>query len=331
MSLEGKLLGRARDRLGEIRAENEAETNRRHAEVYARLPELREIDQKIRALMLELVGLALGKSGRDAAALEEESLELQARRAELLVKNGWPERYLDEIVSCPLCRDTGHLPDGAMCRCLLALYKKEQTKELSSLLRLGDETFERFNLNYYPAAADPESGESPRRCMERTLDVCRRYANAFDANLTNLLFHGGPGLGKTFLSTAIAKVVSEKGYSVVYDTVSSVLSAFETQKFSRDADEAEQASSRARQILDCDLLILDDLGTEMPTAFSVSALYTVVNSRLRSGRKTIISTNLDPGQLRSRYGQQLASRLEGEYLWLEFLGQDIRMLKKEGR
>jgi DNA replication protein DnaC len=329
MSLEGKLLARARGRLDENRRANEAETQRRHAEVYARVPLLKETDGAIRALMLELVGLALGRPGRHAAELEEESLMLQARRAELLVKNGWPERYLDEVVTCPACRDKGFLPDGSLCRCLLTLYKKEQTKELSSLLRLGEETFERFHLHYYPAAPGPEGGEAPRRRMEGILQVCRRYAMDFGPDSENLLFCGGPGLGKTFLSTAIAKVVSEDGHSVAYDTVSSVLAVFETQKFSRIPDETEESAARSRQILDCDLLILDDLGTEMPTVFAVSALYTIVNSRLRGGKKTIISTNLGSEQLQSRYGPQLSSRLEGEYLKLRFLGRDIRALKKD--
>jgi DNA replication protein DnaC len=331
MSLEGKLLSRARDRLGEIRQANEAETRRRHAEVYARVPALRVTDERIRAIMLELVGLALGHSARSAAELEEESLALQAKRAELLLKNGWPERYLDEIYDCPRCRDSGHLPDGDLCGCLLALYKKEQTKELSSLLRTGEESFERFGLHYYPSAPATEGGTIPRRRMEHILQVCRRYAEGFGRDSENLLFYGGPGLGKTFLSAAIARVVSENGYSVAYDSISAVLAVFEAQKFSRDQADAEEAASRARQLLSCDLLILDDLGTEMTTAFSVSALYTILNTRLRGGKKTIVSTNLGPEPLLSRYGEQIASRLEGEFLRLEFLGTDIRALKKRGQ
>ena len=136
-------------------------------------------------------------------------------------------------------------------------------------------------------------------------------------------------MGKTFLSAAIARVVADKGESVAYDTVTGLLSSFEKEKFSRDTDEQSDAASRARQLLHCDLLILDDLGTEMPTAFSQSALYTLLDGRLRAGKKTIISTNLTRDGIAERYGAALASRLTGEYEWLEFRGRDIRALRKE--
>lgn len=328
MSLEGKLLARARDRLGEIREKNAAESTRRHSAAYTRVPELRRTDDAIRSIMLELVGCAMGRGSRPVSELEAESLALQEKRAALLAENGWPEDWLDEIYSCPLCRDTGHLADGSICSCLMTLYKKEQTAALSSALRLSAETFDSFRLDYYPDNS-VGSAESPRRHMERILKICRAYADDFGPDSTNLLFYGGPGLGKTFLSTAIARVVAEKGFSVVYDSVTPLLNIFEIQKFARDTGEAPDADSRVRQILGCDLLIIDDLGTEMTTSFAVSALYTIINSRLLSGHKTIISTNLTPEQFLPRYNAQIDSRLKGEYLSLDFTGLDIRTLKKE--
>ena len=139
----------------------------------------------------------------------------------------------------------------------------------------------------------------------------------------------GPGLGKTFLSACIARVVAERGFSVAYESASAALGAFEAQRFSRDTAEGESAASRVREYLGCDLMILDDLGTEMVTSFSVSALYQLVNTRLGAGRQTIISTNAGFDELARKYGPQIMSRLEGEYLLLPFSGRDIRLLRKE--
>ena len=218
-----------------------------------------------------------------------------------------------------------------MCECLLRMYKQEQTEELSPLLRRGDETFDAFRLDYYSPETAPGEARSPREQMRTVLNICRAWAGSFGPGSPNLLFTGAPGLGKTFLSAAIARVVSEAGAGVAYDTATALLASYEREKFSRDEDERADAASRIRQLTSCDLLILDDLGTEMATAFTQSALYSLLDGRLRAGKKTVISTNLDREGIRSRYGAALASRLTGEYEWLEFRGRDVRALRKELR
>ena len=328
--MEGRLLARARARLEDIRSVNRSEENRRRWEIAERIPEIAGIETALRNIMTELVGLALGKPGRSARELEEESLALQARRAALLRSHGYAEDYLAPIFSCPLCRDTGWREEK-VCDCLLRLYKQEQTEELAPLLRRGNETFDDFRLDYYSSQAVPGESRSPREQMRLVLNICRRWAENFGPGSPNLLFTGAPGLGKTFLSAAIARVTAEKGAGVAYDTVAGLLSAFERERFSRDADEQSDAASRVRQLLSCDLLILDDLGTEMPTSFTQSALYTLLDGRLRAGKKTVISTNLDRAAVTERYGAALASRLTGEYEWLEFKGRDIRQIRKEQR
>lgn len=326
--MEGRLLARARARLENIRSANRAEESLRRSEVYLRIPEIREIDAALRGHMTELVGLALGRPGRSAEELERENLALQARRAELLTQAGYPADYLDPIYNCPLCRDSGW-KDEKICVCLEKLYKQEQTKELSPLLGGDEQSFDTFRMDYYSPIPLAEGQPSPRSRMERVFRVCRAYADGFTAESSNLLFTGAPGLGKTFLSAAIARVVAENGFSVAYDTVSGLLNVFEKEKFSRDEDEQADAASRVRQLLSCDLLILDDLGTELSTAFTQSALYNLIDGRLRSGKKTVISTNLNRDGIAGRYGAQLTSRLCGEYQWVEFLGRDIRALRKE--
>lgn len=322
MALDGKLLARARENLENIHADNVAEHYLRQEKIYSRIPEIERIDTRLRTQMAELVGLTLrGGAELNAAikALEDESLALQEKKAELLVERGYEMDYLDDIFSCKTCRDTGYF-GGKMCSCLKALYNAEVTRELGTLLKNSDECFEKFDLSLYGDA---------RESMEIVYNTCREYANSFSERSMNLMFQGGTGLGKTFLSACIARVVAGNGHSVCYDTASSALEAFETKKFSRDAQTAENAAVKVERMLDCELMILDDLGTEMPTPMSVSALYTLINTRLVNGRKTVISTNLTDAELSKRYNPQICSRLEGEFTKLPFFGSDIRLTKKE--
>ena len=328
MPYDGKILARAREQLEQRRAANQAEQQRRLSAAYARVPEIQRIDAQMRAQMAELVRLTLSKKPDLAQRIEElkkENLDLQVRRAELLVEQGWPVDFLDEICSCPRCRDTG-IFNGAPCSCLHELYNRELTRELGVLLRSGDESFERFDLTLYSDRAE-DGGVSPREHMRGVLGACRKFADHFPQVSANLLLQGDTGLGKTFLSACVARVVAEKGYSVCYDSASAALDAFERQKFARDPEEAENAARRVRQMLSCDLMILDDLGTEMLTPFSVSALYTLLNTRLVKGKRSIISTNCGDEELQRRYTAQICSRLDGEFLRLPFTGTDIRRLR----
>lgn len=328
MAYDGKLLARARTQLDLIRSDNQAEHQRRLSLVYARVPEIQRMDETMRRQMTELVRLTISHPvdlKERLAALEKDNLDIQMRRAELLVENGWPVEYLDDIYSCPKCRDSG-VYEGGVCSCLEKLYNKELTKELGTLLQHGDESFERFDLNYYDAA--PVGGVSPRETMTMVLGACRKFADNFPAVSANLLFQGGTGLGKTYLSACIARVVANKGYSVCYDSAAAALEAFEVQKFSRDPETSEAANARVRRMLDCDLMILDDLGTEMISSISASALYTLLNTRLVNGKKIIISTNCSDEELQKKYTPQIYSRIKGEFLRLPFVGRDIRLIRK---
>ena len=329
MTYDGKLLARARAELEKDRAANRDEQLRRRGEVYARVPEVREIDTALRAQMARLVRLTISKSPTLAGELEqlkEENLNLQMRRAELLTERGFGAGYLDEIVSCPKCRDTG-IYEGGVCPCLEKRYNRELTKELGALLRRGDESFERFDLTLYPDVPDPATGLAPRDAMRRVSDACRRYAEGFSAASPNLLFQGGTGLGKTWLSACIARVVAASGFSVCYDTASAAREAYERAKFARDTEEGEAAAVRVRRMESCDLMILDDLGTEMTTSMSQSALYTLINTRLVDKKPTIVSTNLSDDELTRRYTPQIASRILGEFRCFPFVGEDIRRKK----
>lgn len=325
MALDGKLLAQARKELEYIRQQNEALQAHRLAEIYAHIPDVQEIDTSLRRQMVQLsrITLARGKTmAEDLAVLEAENLRFQKKRRELLKTSGYPEDYTNEIFTCPHCRDTGYV-NGAMCQCLQRLYNAQVTAALSGLLR-GDERFEQFSLQYYPDIPD-ETGNVPRECMAIIRDFCQAYAQQFDRQGPNLVFSGGPGLGKTFLSACIAREVSQRGFSVAYDSVTTALNAFEREKFLRD-EEKSAAGAVVSQYLSCDLMILDDLGTEMITPFTLSALYTLIDRRLSDGKQTIISTNLTEKELERQYTAQIASRLLGCYQWLHFLGNDIRRM-----
>ncbi len=321
MTLDGKLLARAKNALTKKKQLREAELQRRLELVYSKSPKIQTLDNDIRISMLDVIGVMLCKNGDVEASVNnigESNLYLQNERRQALVEAGFPADYLDLRDMCPICGDTG-FAGNAPCTCLMELYKEEQAKELSNMLSIGGEVFENFRLDYY--------SEDVKNHMSLVLEMCKAYAVGFDKDSDNLFFTGAPGLGKTFLSSCIAKVVFEKGHSVVYSTAVQAFSAFEKAHFDRDAD----SQSETERLLGCDLLILDDLGTEMTTTFTVSALYQLINTRLTSGKKTIISTNMTVSDISARYSAQISSRIGGEYLPVMFFGEDIRILKNKNR
>ena len=321
MAYSEAVLHRARERLLQEKNLYEAETAARRAQVLQAYPRLREIDQALRQSVAGAVAAAFRK-GEDTtaaiAALKEQNLALQREREWILASAELDESVLDPPPFCPHCGGSGYV-GSSMCECLRELCRQEQKKELSSLLG-GKESFDGFRLDLYPTEPDPNLGVSPRQLMERTFRRCRRYAREFGAGAPSLLFTGGPGLGKTFLSACIARAVADNGFSVVYDTAGKLFSDFEAVKFGGNQQDL------TRKYLQCDLLIIDDLGTEMTTQFTQSVLYRVLNDRLLENRPMIVSTNLSDQALRQRYSAPIASRLLGAFEVCLFLGQDIRQL-----
>ena len=326
MAYDGRLLRLAQERYEADRSVREADLAEQREQLYARRPRLREIQDQLRRTASRVMAAAL-RRGEDPLPeiqrLREENLSLQAERQMLLAELGLPDNALEDTHLCPFCNDTGYR-GGEMCRCLKTYYVEEQRKELSKLLDLGSQSFDTFDTDWYSDQRAPGKTKSAREHMEWEYDTCVEYAHNFGKKPANLLLFGRPGLGKTHLSAAIAREVSGKGFSVVYDTAGHIFERFEAQKFGRD--EAERDVER---VLNCDLLILDDLGTEMVTTFVQSALYQIINGRLLEKKSTIVSTNLMPEAIAQRYSGQIASRIEGEYQLLPFVGEDIRVLKKK--
>lgn len=330
MPYDSSVIRSATEELNEQARRNRSAFERRRQQIYTRVPRLREIDRQLSQTIRTAAQTALQKGVDPSPALaraKEQNLSLQQERRELLSKYGYPEDALTYQPLCPLCGDRGWR-GSEMCQCLRTLCGQEQIKQLSSMLNLGNQSFDTFDLSYYSPLYDATIGSSPRSAMEFALDICFTFADKFEHNsVKNLFLTGAPGLGKTFLSASIARVVSEKGYSVVYDSAVNVFNRFEAQRFNRDS----QAGADVDRYLSCDLMILDDLGSEMNSPMTQASLYQLVNSRLLSDRRTVISSNLSLDEVGNRYSPQVYSRLAGEYLKVSFFGEDIRRQKKERR
>ena len=323
MAYSPDVIGRALNRLESRKTDRASVLRSREQEIYEKLPRVREIDKQLAGSMALAVQAAFAKGQDGAAALaqvREANLALQAERKDLIATH-FPLDYLEDGPMCPLCEDNGYI-GSTMCRCLQELCRQEQKQEIS-LLSCGEQRFSDFRLDFYSAEKDPTYGASPRAIMTHTLEVCRKYAENFTKTSENLLFNGGTGLGKTMLSACIACEVTEKGYSVAYESAPQLFSQLENHRFRPN----EQTARAAAKFENCDLLMIDDLGTELPGQFVVAALYALLNERLMAGKPTVISTNLTISEIRERYSPQIASRMQGNFRLLPFVGQDIRILK----
>lgn len=292
----------------------------RAAELHRTCPELFEIDRALAATGMQLFREAMtGGDDLDArlARIREEHESIRRMRDEILSSHGFTPDYTEPPFACPLCRDTGFV-EAKMCDCMRRALVEEGIRSSGIGRLINRQSFENFSLSYYEG--DEEDLSRAKYALGRT----RHYAETFSAESGNLLLIGPTGLGKTHLSTAIARTVLERGYDVVYETIQNVLSDFEYDRFKSGYGETE---SRGERYLACELLILDDLGTEQTTAFVHSTLYHLLNTRLNHGRQTVINTNLSGEELRDRYNDRITSRLLGEYEVLLFSGHDIRMQK----
>ena len=331
MGYDSVILRRATERLKAERKERENRTEDLRRRLFREFPELSDIDRQLRGTILDVIEASL-RQGSDPTpvlqAIKGKNLELRDRQATLLQELGYPADALDDVPQCKKCGDTGWV-EGKMCSCLQDLCAQEQLKELSKTMDLAEQSFDSFSLDWYSPLPWPGEGVSPRENMELVYEICLNYAQKFGKfYFQNLFLTGDPGLGKTFLSACIARTVAENGFSVVYATAAQLFARFEEQKFGKDVQEGRAAQDDTRRYLGCDLLILDDLGSELTTPFVQSALYTLVNTRLTEGRATVISSNLTMDGVRGRYNGQTASRLEGEYRTLRFFGEDIRLQRK---
>ncbi len=296
------------------------EADKRTAELHAKSPELAAVDRALASAgaKIAMAALGTGEEYREKLALvERENLALQEKRRALLTSLGYPADYTDPPYECTLCGDTGFV-GTKMCQCMrreliLAAY---ETSGLGALMRT--QSFDTFSPDFYG------TGEERAR-MEFNYKMMRDYAEEFSLSADNLLLVGATGLGKTHLSTAVARRVIDRGFDVYYASALQMFSDFEHTRFGSGI--ADAPSVDVSRYSECELLILDDLGTEVTNQFTNSCLYLVINNRINLRRPTIISTNLSSKEIKERYTDRIASRILGDFKPLLFVGTDVRRQK----
>lgn len=297
----------------------------RFDEVYDAVPILQDYDASIASLSLEKAKLMLFHDDDSALdTLKQELHILSEKKADALRAHGYTPDYLTPIYECSICKDTGYV-DGVKCQCFRKsivelLYLQSNLKEM-----LDKENFSTFKLSYYsPRAIDTVTGRSSLETMRNTLDTCKDFIDTFGVKDNNLFFYGDTGVGKTFLSHCIAKELIDRSFSVIYFSSFSLFDTLAKSKFQKDMN----AKSMNEYIFDCDLLIIDDLGTELVNSFISSELFYCINERLIRNKNTIISTNLSLETLRDMYSERTFSRITSNYKMLKLTGDDIRLKKK---
>ncbi len=322
MAYDASVVQAARAQLEQRRTHATTAAAALRAQLCARIPRLKEIERALESTLPQLTRAILaGNSEAEVARIREENLRLQNEMADILHLAGYAQTNFDPQYTCPLCEDTGYV-NGRVCDCYRQLLRDEACRRLSSLSAMKLTDFDGLSLAYYDDTVDTRMGVSPREQMRGIIDYCRAYAAAFSPSAPSLLLQGATGTGKTHLSLAIAKAVTEAGYGVVYGSIQPLLRRLESEHFGRADGDSEQ------QLIGCDLLVLDDLGMEFDTPFSRASLYNLINARLLEEKPTIISTNLSFSAIAARYGDQIASRINGGFEPLLCVGKDIRQLKR---
>lgn len=327
MGYSSKVYKAAMQRLDQLRQDARREADERCAEIFSKLPRASELEKAIAGSGIRAARAVVngGDVRHELEKLRTENLAMQEELRRLLTSNGYREDALEPRYHCARCGDTGYYEEDGrtlMCPCLRQAMTECACEELNRFAPLTLCTFDSFRLSYYPDETD-ENGINPRRHMERVARFCQNYAQRFTTQSVSLLMCGETGLGKTHLSLAIANEVIRRGYGVIYVSAPAIIAHYE--KLMRNRGEGDEL---LEMVADCDLLIIDDLGTEFNNQFSVSHIYNVINSRLLSRKPLIINTNLNMRELEKNYSNRLVSRLNGEAEKLNFIGRDIRIAKK---
>jgi DNA replication protein DnaC len=303
-----------------IREEDEKSLNIRKEEIRRKLPEIIDIQRSIGKLSLELsINILNNVENKDKylKELKEKITDLRIRKSELLAINNYPVDYLEIHYQCPKCKDTGFI-GHQKCSC----YKQKLIKlyyNNSDLINiLNKNNFDNFNFQVYSSLKSKGNPTSPRKNIERIASISWNYIENFSSSKENLLFYGNPGTGKTFLSNCISKELLDRGFLVVYRTSEDLIEDLKNIRFKNDTNLEDF-------LMNCDLLIIDDLGSEQITDFSKTELFNILNRKLLKQKKMLISTNCDLEELLKSYSERISSRLLGEFTLCKFFGEDIRI------
>ncbi len=299
---------------------------KRTKEIYENIPEFKEIDQRIvSGSIADTKKLLMGDSSA-LNKLKEDNLDLSMRKIELLCEYGYPSDYLLPIYTCSECKDTGYIGNDK-CHCFKQAIVNLVYSQSNIQIAIAKENFNTFSFQYYPNDYVEESTKlTPLDNAKKVVQSCKDFIKNFDNTYENILLYGNTGVGKTFLANCIAKELLDKSYTVIYLTAFQLFDILEKNKFGKNNDNYE-AENQFDYILDCDLLIIDDLGTELNNTFVTSQLYLCINERHLRQKSTIISTNLSWNDLNRNYSERIFSRITSNYLLLKIVGDDIRLKK----
>jgi DNA replication protein DnaC len=305
----------------------ESDTAKRFAQVAELSPELRKIDEMMKYSIMNLTKVIF--EDKSAAHTKLETIRAEHEngvrlRERILRENGLPTDYLNTKYACEICRDTGF--DGVnRCECFKKLINKFTVDELNKSANLPDCDFDHFSLSFY--SGKTEGGHDIRSIMSNYLKTAADYAEHFSQTSDSLLIYGNTGLGKTHISLAIAKKVIEKGYSAVYNSIINLLNSISREKFDRNQNDGSETE---RAVLEADLLVIDDLGSEYDTPYLESIIYNIINTRMNLSKPTIINCNLNNfEELREHYSDRIVSRIGNYYKRMHFAGADIRQMKRK--
>lgn len=311
----------------ERRLQSKRELDKRIQEAYEAIPELKGLEDEIISLSAQSGRLALFGDTEALAELNTKTERLVKKQKLLLCAHGFPEDYLDLHYQCEKCKDTGFI-GSEKCSCFKQavadlLYEGSNLKAV-----LERENFGTFSFKYYSDDyIDETIGLSPLENMRKIVAGCKSFIKNFGKRHDNLLFLGNTGVGKTFLANCIAKELLDRGYTVIYLTAFRLFDILEKYKFGKEEEDSLSAASQFEYILDCDMLIIDDLGTELANSFTTSQLYLIINERLLRQKSTLISTNLSLDNLIANYSERIYSRIISNYSIRRIVGEDIRLLK----
>ena len=316
----------AKERLAERRQQALDRAEYQREQLYREIPRLKEIDGELQSVGASVAKSVVKKNADDIRQLSERSLALQQEQEKILLEHHIDKRISEPKYTCSECGDTGYIEREnrtEVCGCLKKLMADIAGEMLSADLPLSECTFDTFKLDYYSNSPDA-NGRIPYNRMSKILRYCIDYADGFTLQSKSLLLKGATGLGKTHISLAIANVVIRKGMSVIYVSAPEIFSRLEREHFNYRCSEQEDTFN---SLLHCDLLILDDLGTEFISDFTRSCVYNLFNSRLLAGKPIIISTNMSFEDLVNAYSQRFVSRVIGACDKLDFIGDDVRQMK----
>ncbi len=313
---------KAYEMIANRRQQAQAEANHREQEIIQKFPVIAEYKAELARTNSELTRCIIKKDAdykKNFERIRRGNTECQRLIADTLRRAGYPEDYLNVHYRCTKCSDMGYTDKG-VCECLIRAEGQIAAEELNRDANIPTADFEHFDISYYKGGYT--AGQPNEKIMSIALNAVKKYADEFSEKSGNLLFIGNPGLGKTHLAMAVAKTVAQKGYTVIYGSVINQFRKIENEHFGHD-----HADTTLDLMLGCDLLIIDDLGVEIPSSFYESVLYTIINSRINSAKPTIVTTNLTLNEMKGRYNTRILSRLSFNFEMIGFVGQDIRAKK----